>query len=239
MSASKVAVVANLTGAVNHAVVRRLLRDGFHIVTHRVPEFQGSGDTITVVDDHAALAEAAGESNGRIDALILGCGEIPQIAWPPAEHRAVLTNAEGPLTEWLAAVEAALPSLERSGGRVVSVVSSVGRYRSGYFRPERDALSSTPAALASGAILALTRQLAFELAPRSIRLNAVVLGLLEGASDFELMNDEERRFVLEEISVGRPGTADEVAGAIAFLASDASNYLTGDALDVNGGWWMS
>lgn len=53
------------------------------------------------------------------------------------------------------------------------------------------------------------------------------------------MSERARRDILAEISLGRPGWPGEVAGAVLFLASDASSYVSGSTIDVNGGWWMS
>jgi 3-oxoacyl-[acyl-carrier protein] reductase len=135
----------------------------------------------------------------------------------------------------------AAPFLATDGtGRIVHLVPSAARYRSGYFLTQLG--SHLHEAATGGALLALTRQLALELAPRRIRVNAVVTGLIEGSAahaEWVQMSDRERRFVLEEVSLGRPGRADEVAAVVAFLAGDASSYLTGTAIDVNGGWWMS
>jgi 3-oxoacyl-[acyl-carrier protein] reductase len=89
---------------------------------------------------------------------------------------------------------------------------------------------------------ALTRQLGLELATHRIRANAVAVGWIRGESTqraWSKLNDHERSFVLQEISLGRFGEPDEVAGVIAFLAGEASSYLTGTTIDVNGGWWMS
>jgi 3-oxoacyl-[acyl-carrier protein] reductase len=127
-----------------------------------------------------------------------------------------------------------------SGGSIVHLVSSAGRYRSAYFQIGDD--SRIEEAATGGAILALTRQLGLELGKRRIRVNAIVSGLIEGAtgqSQWDAASERERSFMLQEISVGRLGRPDEVAAAVEFLAIDASSYVTGAAIDVNGGWWMS
>lgn len=175
----------------------------------------------------------------HIDLLVNGPALPPGVSWPTVSEDQLMSVATPALQRWIYSVKAVIPLFERSGGRIVSVVTSAGRYRTGYFRPQKAILSSTPEALANGAILSLTRQLALEHGPKRIRLNAVVIGLIEGSSEFEQMSARERQFALEEISLGRLGTPEEVAAVIAFLASDASNYVTGDAIDVNGGWWMS
>jgi NAD(P)-dependent dehydrogenase (short-subunit alcohol dehydrogenase family) len=125
--------------------------------------------------------------------------------------------------------------------RVVTVVSGIGRYRSGYFVPESRGGSHGMDAARNSALLGLTRQRSVELAPH-VALNAVAMGWI-GAPDVsptgEVFTEEEWRFLTEEIALRRPGTPQEVAAVIVFLASEASSYLTGEVIDVNGGWWMS
>jgi 3-oxoacyl-[acyl-carrier protein] reductase len=90
--------------------------------------------------------------------------------------------------------------------------------------------------------LALTRELAFEVAAAGIRVNAVVPGLISTAQTQQVwprLPEQARRDILEETALGRLGEPEEVAAVISFLASDASSYVTGTAVDVNGGWWMS
>jgi 3-oxoacyl-[acyl-carrier protein] reductase len=185
------------------------------------------------------MAEAARGEFGEVRVLV-SCPPVPR-------DRAELADGEqgsccgASLDACLRATLEVAPHLAIDGsGRIVHLVSSTARYRSGYFlAPPR---SRAQEAAAGGALLALTRQLALELAPRRIRVNAVVAGLIEGSvgrPEWLAMSDRERRFVLQEISLGRLGRPDEVAAAVEFLALDASSYVTGTAIDVNGGWWMS
>jgi NAD(P)-dependent dehydrogenase (short-subunit alcohol dehydrogenase family) len=184
------------------------------------------------------LAEAIGMRIGRVDVLVMGLiGE--------ARHQGELsrgwTEAAHVIERRLGLVRAMAPHLGAAqGARIVNLVSSAGRYRSAYFRA--DDRSDLVDAAAGGAILALTRQQAFELAPSRIRVNAVVVGLIEGETaepTWSALSETERAFVIEEISLGRIGTPDEAAAVIEFLAVAGSSYLTGTAIDVNGGWWMS
>ena len=131
---------------------------------------------------------------------------------------------------------------ERRRGRIVNIAATAGRYRSGYFRPEGVTGTATPSAAASGAVLALTRELSLELGPSGVTVNAVVPGLIltdRSTQEWERLPERARRDILAEISLGRPGRPAEVAGAVLFLASDAGSYVSGATIDVNGGWWMS
>lgn len=249
-----VVVVTEAANPIAAATAMRLARAGARVVACDVDgagleEALGGGSAdepimtfaadLSVEDEARRLINLAIEKFGHIDVLVTGPALPPNISWPNGQKDQLLSVATHSLQGWINCVKAAVPALERSGGRIVSIVTSAGRYRTGYFRPEKAVLSSTPEALTNGAILSLVRQLALELAPKRIRLNAVVIGLMNGASEFEEMSGKEREFALEEISLGRLGSPEEVAGVIVFLASNASDYMTGTAVDVNGGWWMS
>jgi len=148
-----------------------------------------------------------------------------------------------------AAVEAALRPSRMAvasmrhgrGGQIVHVASSTGRYRSAWFRGRFASGSHVAQAAIEGALIGQTRQLAFELAPRRIRVNSVVHGWIRGIAPEpdETLSEREKEVLMTEISLRRPGEPDEVAAVIAFLAGPASSYITGTVLDVNGGWWMS
>jgi NAD(P)-dependent dehydrogenase (short-subunit alcohol dehydrogenase family) len=247
-------VVTQASNPIISATVLRLGNSGARVIACDVEgeglqaalEAGSDGSEITTFAADLAVGGEADRLIGfvleefeHIDLLVTGPALPPDISWPNGPEDQLLPLATQALQRWINCVKAAIPPIERSSGRIVSVVTSAGRYRTGYFRPEKASLSSAPEALANGAVLSLIRQLALELAPKRIRLNAVVIGLVEGSSEFEQMSEQERQFVLEEISLGRLGTPEEVAAVIAFLASDASNYVTGTAIDVNGGWWMS
>jgi len=130
----------------------------------------------------------------------------------------------------------------RGRGRIVNIAASAGRYRSAYARPEGVTGTGAPSAATGGGVLALTRELSLELGPHGVTVNAVVPGWIlteRSTREWERMSEGARRDILAEISLGRPGRPAEVAGAVLFLASDASSYVSGAIIDVNGGWWMS
>ncbi len=85
-------------------------------------------------------------------------------------------------------------------------------------------------------VIALTKQLAVELAPHAIRVNAVCPGVIDTPM-LRLMDDPEagRRYLKEMIPLGRLGRREEVAAVIAFLSSDEAGYLTGVVVPIDGG----
>lgn len=99
-----------------------------------------------------------------------------------------------------------------------------------------------PGALAysasKGAVLTLTRGLAKELAPKKIRVNCVSPGLINTTFHDTFTAPEARKATAARTTIGREGEPDDVANAVLFLASDASSYVNGESLEINGGLYF-
>lgn len=91
---------------------------------------------------------------------------------------------------------------------------------------------------AKGAVLTLTRGLSKELAAKRIRVNCVSPGLINTTFHDTFTRPEVRQAVVAKTSVGREGAAVDVANAVVFLASDASAYITGESIEINGGLYF-
>ncbi len=130
--------------------------------------------------------------------------------------------------------QAALPALRAAQGCAVFIASRAGR--TGYAALNASATGTKAHYAASkAALLSLVKSLAIELAPDRVRVNAVVPGSIEGA----MIPRERWPELAARIPLGRLGTPDEVAEAVAWLCTEQARYVTGHALDVNGGTWMS
>ncbi len=118
--------------------------------------------------------------------------------------------------------------LKNRWGRIVNITSVVGR--------TGQAGQANYAASKAG-LIGLTRSLARELASRGITVNAVAPGYIETAMT-HVLSEDLRNQILASIPLDRAGTDQDIANAVAFLASDAASYITGHVLDVNGGMFM-
>ena len=116
--------------------------------------------------------------------------------------------------------------LQQRSGRIVNLTSAARILAV----PELGAYAA-----AKGAIESLTKTLALELAPAGVTVNAVAPGATDTPMNEKAYTPEVRRTYEERIPVHRIGTAEDVAGVVLFLASDAARYVTGQELVVDGG----
>jgi 2-deoxy-D-gluconate 3-dehydrogenase len=117
---------------------------------------------------------------------------------------------------------------QSNGGKIINIASMLS-FQGGIRVPSYTA--------AKHAVLGLTRALANEWAPARVNVNAIAPGYIATDNTAPLRADPDRsRSILERIPAGRWGTPDDLAGAVVFLAGDASRYVHGAVLPVDGGW---
>ncbi len=177
----------------------------------------------------AAVVERVVDRHGRVDVLVNNSAVIRDNLLPwlePADVSAVLeTNVTGVFNITRAVVP---HMITRRSGKIINISSVAG---------EMAGRGQTNYAASKGAINAFTRELAVELAPRKVTVNAVAPGIIETGMSEQIRaraNDEARARIL----LRRFGTPAEVAYAVVFLASRFADYITGQIIYVDGGFKM-
>lgn len=236
----KVALVTGGTSGIGLAAARSFLAAGATVYAtgiDRIERARAALPGVTFVESDAgsvaaiaALAALIGDEQGNVDILMLNAGAVAHgdlsVLNEQQFDRVFAVNAKGILF----AVQAFAP-LMTQGGSIIVTTSTSGR--TGMAAAHLYSASKAAAA-------ALVRTLSSELAPRGIRVNAIAPGSIEtGLGETGQVDPETRRRMIEatlaRVPMGRRGQPGEIAGAAMFLASDASSYLTGQELVVDGG----
>ena len=189
----------------------------------------GLGVDVTRSAEVEAAVAATTERLGRLDILINNAGvniRRPIEQLEEDEWDLVLdTNLKG---AWLCC-RAAVPRLKANGwGRIINVSSMLG---------EVGLAERTPYCSSKGGLTLMTRTLALELSPHGINVNALCPGPFATEINLPLLNDPEKRAAMEsKLPIGRWGEPSELGPAVLFLASEASSYMTGATLVIDGGY---
>jgi NAD(P)-dependent dehydrogenase (short-subunit alcohol dehydrogenase family) len=183
---------------------------------------------VTVVTDCQALVDAAMEEFGRVDILVNNAGVggeyHPATEDPPEHFRSVVElNLMG--CYWMA----------QAAGRVMEPGSSVINISS-VMALTTAKMPAAGYSAAKAGLLGLTRDLAAQWGPeKGIRVNAVVLGTFPSEQTAHYSENYKRAVIKARIPIGRLGEPEDAATTVVFLASDASSYITGVTLPVDGG----
>ena len=243
---NQVAVVTGAGRGIGHAIALRLAQEGACVasVSRTEANAQKTAQEINAlranaakayavdVADHSAVQKTGAailEEFGRIDILVNNAGVTRDglsMRMSVEDWDTVLnTNLKGAFNF----VQAMMRTMiKQRSGRIINISSVIGLIG--------NAGQANYAASKAG-IIGLTKSLARELASRGITVNAIAPGLIE--TDMTgVLSDEVRQSILQKVPLGRLGQPDDIAAAVAYLASAEASYVTGQVLTVDGGMVM-
>jgi NAD(P)-dependent dehydrogenase (short-subunit alcohol dehydrogenase family) len=178
-----------------------------------------------------ALKDACLERFGKVDILVNNAGTTEVV---PAETESdeqflhvLNVNLNG---SFYCAQRFGRVMLEAGSGSIINVASIFGFVGSGSI-PQAGYVAS------KGAVVNMTRELAAQWARRGVRVNGIAPGFFRSEMTEEMFSDERSMsWLRKKTPAGRPGEVEELYGAVIYLASDASTYVTGQTIAVDGGW---
>jgi 3-oxoacyl-[acyl-carrier protein] reductase len=240
----RVAVVTGGGAGIGAAISSRLAADGFTVAvadldfeaaTSCAADLRSQGHRavpirvdVADVADIDSMVATLDDVLGRCDVLVNNAGiastapftEFPLSAWLAT----LAINLTGPML----LAQRIVPSMRRDGwGRIVNIASISGL---------RASAGRTAYGTSKAAVMGLTRQMAIELAPDNITVNAVAPGPVDTPMTKQLHSDLTRANYLRAIPMARYGSPFEIAAAVSFLCGEDASYITGHTIPVDGGF---
>jgi 3-oxoacyl-[acyl-carrier protein] reductase len=243
-SSRRVALVTGASRGIGRAIAEALSRDGLFVLINYQRNEAAARETLDRIGGEAngqlinfdvadeAAVEAAikqiGEQHKRLDVLVNNAAvsvdglllRVKTDDW----HKVLATNLSSAFYLCRAASRYLLKAKE--SGRIINLTSVVG---------ETGNAGQVSYVSAKAGLIGMTRTLARELAPRGVTVNAVSPGFIATDMTQSLLAGEAGQKLLAQIPLGRVGSPEDVAAAVAFLASPKAGYITGQVLRVNGG----
>lgn len=243
------ALVTGGTGGIGNAIARRLAEEGADVAVHTYSQEDEADELVEDLpgDGHHALQadlmdeegpemllDATVHAMGRLDLLVNNAGrfvehdldEISYERWREAWRRSLQLNLQAPANLSFLAAEV---MREHDGGAIVNI-GSRGAFRG---EPEAPAYGASKAGLKQ-----LTQSLAVKLAPHGIQVAAVAPGFVQTPMVEELLQGERGDEIREQSPLERVAQPEEIAAAVAYLASPDAEFATGAVLDVNGASYL-
>jgi 3-oxoacyl-[acyl-carrier protein] reductase len=241
----RVALVTGASQGIGRACALRLAQEGARValaarnseklseVAQQITDAGGQASAFALdLASEESIRSGAKEvltAMGKIDILVNNGGitrDNLMLRMKRADWDAVLTtNLTG---AFLLTQAVATAMLKARYGRIINITSVVG---------ETGQAGQANYAASKAGLIGLTKSLARELASRNITVNAVAPGFIATPMT-DVLNEQQRAAMLTQIPLDRPGTPEDIAHAVTFLASEHASYITGHVLDVNGGMHM-
>ncbi len=240
----KLALVTGAASGLGAAIAIALAEAGAAVACHgnrrpadktsaRIREAEGRSQSfsadLSTPDGAESLYHVVSSAMGEPDILVNNAGMIYRQAAEDYDLQAWMSVLQVNLNSVFHLCQlAARPMLERRSGKILNIASLLS-FQGG--------IRVAAYAASKGGVAQLTKALANEWAARNVQVNAIAPGYFRTENTLALQQDETRnRQIIERIPAGRWGDPSDLAGAAVFLASSASDYITGEVLVVDGGW---
>ncbi len=245
----KVAIITGSSRGIGEAIAGKMAEEGAKVVlvSRKIEGLQAVADKIRAgggeaspiachvghQDKRQAMLEQAIDTYGKVDILVNNAATNPHfgpmltIDWG-AWDKTFEVNVKG----YFGMTQLVVNHLQqrKAKGSIINVASVAGQMAA----PMQGVYGMTKAA-----VISMTRTLAMELGPAGIRVNAIAPGLIETKFAQVLVeNDTFRSMVVDRTALKRVGQPEDIAGGAVYLASDESDYLTGDVMVIDGGWTL-
>ncbi len=237
----KVALVTGASRGIGKAIAVQLKALGATVIgtatsehgAERISEYLGQGNglvlNVTSDDSITAMFEQIKENHGTVDILVNNAGitrDNLMMRMKDDEWNDIIdTN----LTSVYKLSKIVLrPMMKKRTGRIINIGSVVGSMGNA---------GQVNYATAKAGLLGFTKSLAREVASRGITVNTIAPGFID-TDMTQSLTDEQKEGISSQVPANRLGKPEEIANAVAFLASDGAAYITGETLHVNGGMYM-
>jgi len=237
----KVALVTGASRGIGKAIASQLQSLGATVIgtatsdhgAEKISEYLGAGNglvlNVTSDDSISAVFSTIKDNHGSIDILVNNAGITRDNLFMRMKNEEwddiIGTNLSSVFKVSKAAIR---PMMKKRTGRIINIGSVVGSMGNA---------GQVNYATSKAGLLGFTKSLAREVASRGITVNTVAPGFID-TDMTQTLTDEQKEGIFSQVPANRLGKPDEIASAVAFLASDAAAYITGETLHVNGGMYM-
>ncbi len=237
----KVALVTGASRGIGKAIAIQLKELGATVIgtatsehgAERISEYLGEGNglvlNVTQDESIAALFEKIKENHGSVDVLVNNAGITRDNLIMRMKDEEWNDIIDTNLTSIFKISKTVLrPMMKKRTGRIINIGSVVGTMGNA---------GQVNYATAKAGLIGFTKSLAREVASRGITVNTVAPGFID-TDMTQTLTDEQKEGISSQVPANRLGKPEEIANAVAFLASDGAAYITGETLHVNGGMYM-
>lgn len=237
----KIALVTGASRGIGKAIATQLKALGATVVgtatsahgAEKISEYLGEGNglvlNVTSDDSITELFSTIKDVHGSIDILVNNAGITRDNLFMRMKDDEWQDILDTNLTSVFKVSKAAIrPMMKKRNGRIINIGSVVGSMGNA---------GQVNYATAKAGLLGFTKSLAREIASRGITVNTVAPGFIN-TDMTQTLTDEQKEGIFSQVPANRLGKPEEIASTVAFLASDAAAYITGETIHVNGGMYM-